>query len=152
MRAARDKCEAARQTLGDGSDPAVARQADKRAERESAENDFETVAREWLENIKPEWSAQHHVDERIARTVTSNCFTKKGKTFSFKTNQREISFNVYFGLREMPGEERAMPATVREIFEHENDLPPNAYAGPLKQGKSFPHSPAHAVGHPESSQ
>jgi integrase len=62
LRAARDKCDAARQTLGDGSDPAVARQADKRAERESAENDFETVAREWLENIKPEWSLQHYVD------------------------------------------------------------------------------------------
>jgi integrase len=62
LRAAREKCEAFRKVVASGTDPAVARQAEKRAEREAAENDFESVARQWLENIKPEWSAQHQTD------------------------------------------------------------------------------------------
>ena len=38
------------------------RQAEKREVREAFASDFESVAREWLENIKPQWAPQHHAD------------------------------------------------------------------------------------------
>jgi hypothetical protein len=44
------------------TDPSALRQAEKRAAREAAENDFASVARDWLENIKGEWAPQHYVD------------------------------------------------------------------------------------------
>lgn len=62
LKAAREKAEAARTLVAAGTDPSAARQAEKREQREAAANDFESVAREWLENIRAEWSAQHHVD------------------------------------------------------------------------------------------
>lgn len=62
LKQARERCEEVRRLVAAGQDPSVARQAEKRAVREAAANDFETVAREWLENIKGDWSAQHHSD------------------------------------------------------------------------------------------
>jgi integrase len=62
LKDAREKCDAARKLVAAGADPSAARQAEKRAEREAADNDFESVALEWLENVKAEWSPQHHSD------------------------------------------------------------------------------------------
>ena len=62
LRQAREKCDAVRKLVAAGTDPSAERQAEKRAQREAAANDFESVAREWLENIKAEWSPQHHSD------------------------------------------------------------------------------------------
>ena len=62
LRQAREKCDAVRKLVAAGTDPSAERQAEKRAKREAAANDFESVAREWLENIKAEWSPQHHSD------------------------------------------------------------------------------------------
>ena len=59
---ARDARDEARRQLADGTDPSAARQRDKREKAESAANDFETVAREWLENVKPRWAAVYHDD------------------------------------------------------------------------------------------
>jgi len=52
----------ARQLVADGEDPSAQRQEEKRAKVEAAANDFATVAREWLENVKPKWAAVYHSD------------------------------------------------------------------------------------------
>lgn len=62
LKDARARCDAARKLLANGTDPSTARQTGKREEREAAANDFETVAREWLENIRPTWSPLHYGD------------------------------------------------------------------------------------------
>jgi integrase len=62
LKAAREKAEDVRRQVAAGTDPSAARQAEKRAVREAAENDFESVAREWLENVKGQWAPQHHAD------------------------------------------------------------------------------------------
>jgi integrase len=62
LKKAREKAEDARRLIAAGTDPSAARQAEKRGAREAAQNDFESVAREWLSNIKPQWAPQHHAD------------------------------------------------------------------------------------------
>ncbi|MBM3647582.1 MAG: DUF4102 domain-containing protein, partial [Alphaproteobacteria bacterium] len=52
----------ARAMLADGVDPSAQKQDEKRAKAEAAANDFATVAREWLENVKPKWAAVYHSD------------------------------------------------------------------------------------------
>lgn len=59
---AREAREEARRQLSNGIDPSAARQQEKRGRAESAANDFATVAREWLENVKPGWAAVYHGD------------------------------------------------------------------------------------------
>jgi hypothetical protein len=58
-RVARDE---ARRTLAQGTDPSAERQQDKRQKADAAANDFATVAREWLENVKPKWAPVYHGD------------------------------------------------------------------------------------------
>lgn len=62
LKAAREKAEDARRLVAAGTDPSAARRAEKRAAREAARNDFESLAREWLEIIRPQWAPQHHTD------------------------------------------------------------------------------------------
>lgn len=59
---AREARDEARRQVADGTDPSAARQQDKREKAESAANDFETLAREWLDNVKPRWAAVYHND------------------------------------------------------------------------------------------
>jgi hypothetical protein len=59
---AREARDAARRTLADGIDPSAARQQEKRAKAEAAANDFESVAREWLDNVKSKWAPVYHGD------------------------------------------------------------------------------------------
>ncbi len=62
LKTAREKAEDARRLVAAGTNPSAARQAEKREVREAFASDFESVAREWLENIKPQWAPQHHAD------------------------------------------------------------------------------------------
>lgn len=62
LKVAREARDEARRALAQGTDPSAARQAEKRTQREAAANDFETVAREWLETVKPGWAAIYHGD------------------------------------------------------------------------------------------
>ncbi|MBM3548135.1 MAG: DUF4102 domain-containing protein, partial [Alphaproteobacteria bacterium] len=62
LRKARDARDEARRQLVDGTDPSAARQEEKRESAEAAANDFEAVAREWLDNVKPRWAAVYHDD------------------------------------------------------------------------------------------
>jgi integrase len=62
LKDAREARDDARRLLAKGIDPSAARQEERRAQREAADNDFETIAREWLENVKPGWAAVYHAD------------------------------------------------------------------------------------------
>jgi integrase len=71
---ARDARDEARRMLAQGLDPSAVRQAEKQAQRDATANDFETVAREWLDNVKPRWAAIYHNDT-----------LKRFETFIFST-------------------------------------------------------------------
>jgi integrase len=62
LKAAREAREDARRLLAKGVDPSAARREAKQAQRSAAENDFEAVAREWLENVKSAWVTVYHSD------------------------------------------------------------------------------------------
>ena len=59
---AREARDDARRLLASGVDPSAARQQEKREKAEASANDFETVARDWLENVKPGWTPVYHGD------------------------------------------------------------------------------------------
>ncbi len=59
---ARDAREEARRLLAEGVDPSAARQQERREKADAAANDFEAVAREWLDNVKPRWTPVYHGD------------------------------------------------------------------------------------------
>jgi integrase len=59
---AREARDDARKRLAQGVDPSVARQQEKRERSEANANDFETMAREWLENVREKWAAVYHSD------------------------------------------------------------------------------------------
>ena len=59
---AREDREQARRRLAAGVDPSAARQEAKRQTVEATANNFEGIAREWLENVKPGWSAIYYGD------------------------------------------------------------------------------------------
>lgn len=62
LQKARDAREDARRQLASGVDPSAARQQEKREKAEAGANNFEAVAREWLDNVKPRWTAVYHGD------------------------------------------------------------------------------------------
>ncbi len=59
---ARDARDEARKALALGVDPSAERRQEKRDKAEANANDFETVAREWLENVRDKWAAVYHSD------------------------------------------------------------------------------------------
>ena len=77
LKEAREARDDARKLLAKGIDPSAARREERRAQREAADNDFETIAREWLENVKPGWAAVYHGDT-----------LKRFETFVFPTISR----------------------------------------------------------------
>ena len=80
---AREAREAARRQLAAGIDPSSARQEEKQAKRDAAANDFEKVAREWLENVKGGWAAVYHGDT-----------AKRFEAFIFPTIGRRLIASV----------------------------------------------------------
>src|SRR5260370_39868828 len=59
---ARDARDEARKLLKAGADPSAGRKEEKRQKVEAEANDFESVTREWLENVKPGWAPVYHGD------------------------------------------------------------------------------------------
>jgi integrase len=59
---ARDARDEARRALAQGIDPSAVRQQEKREKAEAGANDFETIAREWLENVRDKWAPVYHSD------------------------------------------------------------------------------------------
>jgi integrase len=62
LREAREARDDARKLVARGLDPSALRQEEKRSRREAGANTFTTVAREWLDNVKPKWAAIYHRD------------------------------------------------------------------------------------------
>ena len=62
LKQARDLRDAAKRLLMGGKDPGVERKTAKRAARIAAENDFETIAREFVQKQGARWSARHSID------------------------------------------------------------------------------------------
>ena len=56
LKEARDRRDAAKRLLADGTDPSVERRVRKAATVERAGNSFEAVAREWHTKFSPDWS------------------------------------------------------------------------------------------------
>lgn len=68
---ARNRCLDARKLLDNNIDPSLHKQEQKLQAQQSAENNFEAIAREWHTNIKPKWSERHAttVLNRLERDV-----------------------------------------------------------------------------------
>lgn len=67
LKQARQRRDAAKRLLTEGKDPKVERKSAKRAARLAAENDFETISREFVKTQGARWSASHavHVLHRL---------------------------------------------------------------------------------------
>jgi integrase len=59
---AREARDEARRMLTQDTDPSAERQQEKRQKADAAANDFASVAREWLENVKPKWAPVYYGD------------------------------------------------------------------------------------------
>lgn len=59
---AREARDQARRTLAQGLDPSALKQAERRERTQSAASDFQSVALEWLENVRPKWAAVTYSD------------------------------------------------------------------------------------------
>jgi Arm DNA-binding domain len=59
---ARDARDEARKALAQGIDPSAVRQREKREKAAAGADDFETIAREWLENVRDKWAPVYHSD------------------------------------------------------------------------------------------
>ena len=69
---ARQKREDARKLLANGIDPGEVKKAQKAAKVEASANTFESIAREWHENSKPDWSQNHA--ERLLKRLEQDVF------------------------------------------------------------------------------
>lgn len=72
LKDAREKRDAARKLLSDGTDPAAAKKARKAAAVAQATSSFEAVAREWFAKFAPNWAASHA--EKIIRRLERDIF------------------------------------------------------------------------------
>lgn len=72
LKDARDRRDAARTLLANGTDPSENRKAQKSARTDSAANSFEVVAREWLAKYSAIWAENH--GDRIVRRFERDIF------------------------------------------------------------------------------
>ncbi|MBW8365803.1 MAG: integrase arm-type DNA-binding domain-containing protein [Rhizobium sp.] len=72
LKEARNRRDAARKLLADGTDPGQAKQAEKRERKLSAANSFESVAREWYGKQVHTWVKTHAAD--VLRRLEGNAF------------------------------------------------------------------------------
>jgi integrase len=72
LKDARERRDASRKLLADGTDPSENRKAMKSARADKAANSFEVVAREWFAKYSPTWAANH--SDRIIRRFESDIF------------------------------------------------------------------------------
>jgi integrase len=76
LKDARDRRDAARSLLANGSDPSENRKAQKSARIDRAANSFEVVAREWLAKYSAIWAENH--GDRIIRRFERDIFPRIG--------------------------------------------------------------------------
>jgi len=73
----RDDTHEARKLIREGSDPSARRKQERRAQRISAENTFEVLAREWHGNQCGKWTSGHA--DTMLRRVETHLFPDLGK-------------------------------------------------------------------------
>ena len=73
----RDDTHEARKLIRDGVDPSAQRKAERRAQRISAENTFEVLAREWHTNQSGKWTPGH--GDTMLRRIETHLFPDLGK-------------------------------------------------------------------------
>ncbi|MEI6202043.1 MAG: Arm DNA-binding domain-containing protein [Enhydrobacter sp.] len=70
---AREARDLARKALASGVDPSAIRQQEKQEQAAATANDFESITREWLENVKGKWAtvilAYSNIERRYAQLV-----------------------------------------------------------------------------------
>ena len=76
LKEARTKCDAERKRLDQGLDPSAERKLNKLKAQQSAENNFEAIAREWHEHLKHKWTPQYTTS--TMRRLEANIFPKMG--------------------------------------------------------------------------
>lgn len=76
LKEARKRRDDARALLAEGTDPGQAKQAQKRADKLSAANSFEAVAREWYGKQAHTWVKTHAAD--VLRRLEANAFPSLG--------------------------------------------------------------------------
>jgi hypothetical protein len=74
---ARVKRGEARRLLSDGKDPSSERTTDQRARKVVAENSFETVAREWIDQQCKRWTERHA--DRVLLSLKRDIFPDLGR-------------------------------------------------------------------------
>ena len=72
LKVARLRRDEARTLLSNGEDPSEVKQEVERAKKIQEENGFETIAREWWENRKGDWTERHA--NRVLRTLEADVF------------------------------------------------------------------------------
>ena len=74
---ARDRRQAARKLIANGTDPGAKKKEDKRVEAFKANNTFEAIAKDWFDRNKSKWSVDHA--DRIWRRLELYAFKDIGK-------------------------------------------------------------------------
>jgi integrase len=77
LKEARDRRDAARKLLANGTDPSANRKAQKSAGSQFAENTFQVVTREWFAKYSPTWAPSH--TSRIVRLFERDVFPWIGR-------------------------------------------------------------------------
>ncbi len=77
LKAAREKRDEAKKLLANNIDPSVQRKEQKRQTLVLAENNFEAVARLWLEDMSENWTPQHLI--KTTRILEKDAFPILGK-------------------------------------------------------------------------
>ena len=85
---ARQRRDDARKLLANGVDPYVNRKAVKSAKDDALANSFEVIAREWHENQKIEWSAEHAVN--IMNRMEKDIFPWIGKKPILEVTAKDV--------------------------------------------------------------
>jgi integrase len=85
---ARNKRDEARKLIASNTDPSVAKKTAKRATKESAENSFEAIAREWFIRHSVKWVESHRED--VIRRLERDIFPWMGKSPISEIKPREL--------------------------------------------------------------
>jgi integrase len=92
LKDARERRDAARKLIANGSDPSEAKQTQKREDKIAAANTFEAVAREWVENRSNDWTAGHKA--LTLRTLEQDVFPSIGRRPIAEISSSEVLATV----------------------------------------------------------
>ena len=85
---ARERCRDARALISDDVDPSVNRKAQQSAQKDSAANSFEVIAREWFEKYSKGWAESH--SEKIIKRLERDVFPWLGRRPISEITAQEI--------------------------------------------------------------